>query len=93
MAFLFVVHVPYVLSDSKKLGVSNGVRISDESVVSNSERTDELEAVREENEDDNTSSDITGNNHNIMGLAARKPVFGVFDKARLKPACSATETS
>ena len=91
MAFLFVVHVPYVLSDSKKLGVSNGVRISDESVVSNGERTDELEAVREENEDDNTSADITGKNH--MGLAARKPVYGVFDKARLKPAGSATETS
>ena len=91
MAFLFVVHVPYVLSDSKKLGVSNGVRISDESVVSNSERTDELEAVREENEDDNTSADITGKYH--MGLAARKPVFGVHYKARLKPACSATVTS
>ena len=27
-----------------------------------------------------------------MGLDTRKPVFGVSDKARLKPACSATET-
>ena len=31
--------------------------------------------------------------HLYMGLAARKPVFGVSDKMRLKPACSATETS
>ena len=30
--------------------------------------------------------------HNL-GLVARKPVFGVSEKARLKPACSATETS
>ena len=28
-----------------------------------------------------------------MGLVARKPVFGVSDKARLKAATSATETS
>ena len=28
-----------------------------------------------------------------MGLAARKPVFGVSHKVRFKPACSATETS
>ena len=28
-----------------------------------------------------------------MGLVARKPVFGVSDKARLKPDSSATETS
>ena len=28
-----------------------------------------------------------------MGLAARKRVFGVSDKARLKPVSSATETS
>ena len=28
-----------------------------------------------------------------MGLVARKPVFGVSDKVRFKPACSATETS
>ena len=28
-----------------------------------------------------------------MGLVATKPVFWVFDKVRLKPACSATETS
>ena len=28
-----------------------------------------------------------------LGLVARKPVFGVSVKARLKPACSATETS
>ena len=28
-----------------------------------------------------------------LGLAARKPVFGVSDKVRFKPACSATETS
>ena len=27
-----------------------------------------------------------------MGLVARKPVFGVSDKARLKPVSSATET-
>ena len=27
------------------------------------------------------------------GLVARKPVFGVFNKVRFKPACSATETS
>ena len=28
-----------------------------------------------------------------MGLVATKPVFGVADKARLKPVCSTTETS
>ena len=28
-----------------------------------------------------------------MGRNVRKPVFGVSDKVRLKPACSATETS
>ena len=28
-----------------------------------------------------------------LGRDARKPVFGVSDIARLKPACSATETS
>ena len=28
-----------------------------------------------------------------LGLVARKPVFGVSEKAKLKPACSATETS
>ena len=28
-----------------------------------------------------------------MGLDTTKHVFGVSDKARLKPACSATETS
>ena len=28
-----------------------------------------------------------------MGLVARKPVFGISDKARLKPVTSATETS
>ena len=28
-----------------------------------------------------------------MGLDARKPVFGVSDKGRLKPVSSATETS
>ena len=28
-----------------------------------------------------------------MGLVVRKPVFGISDKARLKPACSARETS
>ena len=28
-----------------------------------------------------------------MGLDARKPVFGVSEKARLKPAALATETS
>ena len=28
-----------------------------------------------------------------MGLDATQPVFGVSDKARLKPVCSATETS
>ena len=28
-----------------------------------------------------------------MGLDARKPVFGVSEKVRFKPACSATETS
>ena len=32
-------------------------------------------------------------NHDKMGLAATKPVFGVSDKERFKPACSATETS
>ena len=30
---------------------------------------------------------------NKMGLTARKPVFGVSDTVRLKPTCSATETS
>ena len=28
-----------------------------------------------------------------MGLDAKPPVFGVSDKARLKPVCSATEAS
>ena len=28
-----------------------------------------------------------------LGLDVSKPVFGVSDKARLKPACSATETT
>ena len=28
-----------------------------------------------------------------MSLVTRKPVFGVCDQVRLKPACSATETS
>ena len=28
-----------------------------------------------------------------VGLVARKPVLGVFDKARLKSVCSTTETS
>ena len=28
-----------------------------------------------------------------MGRDERKPVFGVSDKVRFKPACSATETS
>ena len=28
-----------------------------------------------------------------MGLVARNPVFGVFDKVRYKPDCSATEIS
>ena len=28
-----------------------------------------------------------------LGLEATKPVFGVSDKARLKPACSVIETS
>ena len=28
-----------------------------------------------------------------MGLVAKKPVFGVSDKARFKPISSATETS
>ena len=31
--------------------------------------------------------------HTQMGHVARKPVFGVSAKARLKHACSATETS
>ena len=30
---------------------------------------------------------------NDMSLVTRKPVFGVCDQARLKPACSATEAS
>ena len=28
-----------------------------------------------------------------MSLVTRKPVFGIFDQVRLKPACSADETS
>ena len=28
-----------------------------------------------------------------LNLVTRKPVFGVFDQVRLKPACSASETS
>ena len=31
--------------------------------------------------------------HKNMGCDARKPVFGVSDKVRFKPACIATETS
>ena len=30
--------------------------------------------------------------HKYLGLDVRKPVFGVSDKARLKPVSSATET-
>ena len=30
---------------------------------------------------------------NKMGPVSRKPVFGVRNQVRLKPACSATETS
>ena len=33
------------------------------------------------------------NYHFNMSLITRKPVFGVSDQVRLKPACSATETS
>ena len=33
------------------------------------------------------------NSHLKLGLAAKKPVFGVSEKARLKPAFSARETS
>ena len=31
--------------------------------------------------------------HPKMSLLMRKPVFGVFDQVRLKPVCSATETT
>ena len=31
--------------------------------------------------------------HIHLGLVMRKPVFGIFDQVRLKPACSATENS
>ena len=36
---------------------------------------------------------ISWTSWNHLGLVATKPVFGVSDKARLKPACPATETS
>ena len=36
---------------------------------------------------------LCNKNHFHMGLVATKPVFRVSDKARLKPACSATESS
>ena len=31
--------------------------------------------------------------HRYMSHVTREPIFGVFDQVRLKPACSATETS
>ena len=40
-----------------------------------------------------TSNQIYVSSIIVKGLDATKPVFGVSDKARLKPACSATETS
>ena len=30
---------------------------------------------------------------NYLGLNARRPVFGVYDQARLKPTCSVTEST
>ena len=39
-----------------------------------------------------SNKDPTVNSHE-MGRDMRKPVLGVFDIARLEPACSATETS
>ena len=45
---------------------------------------------------DNIRLDFTESVHEqqwYMSLVTRKPVFGVSDKGRLKPACSATETS
>ena len=35
----------------------------------------------------------TGTHHSDMSHVTRKPVFGVCDQVRLKPACSATEAS
>ena len=35
----------------------------------------------------------THHHHPYLGLDAAKPVFGVFNKARPKPVCSATENS
>ena len=35
----------------------------------------------------------TGTHHSDMSHVTRKPVFGVFNQVRLKPACSATEAS
>ena len=49
--------------------------------------------VRRENKDvvDSLTSNIILLTN--MGRDARKPVFGVSDKVRFKPVCSATETS
>ena len=30
---------------------------------------------------------------NYLSLSARRPVFGVYDHARLKPTCSVTEST
>ena len=43
----------------------------------------------EETEEEETEEEDDGK----LGLDARKPVFGVYDKVRFRPACSATETS
>ena len=45
----------------------------------------------DENVGDDMDDDV--NDDVDMGLFARKPVFKVSDKARLKPVSSATETS
>ena len=37
--------------------------------------------------------DLTHLPFNDMGRDARRPVFGISDKVRFKPACSATKTS
>ena len=56
MAFLFVVHVPYVISSFHKPGFGNEIEASEEDVLCNDRKADGLETVTEEKEDTKSSS-------------------------------------
>ena len=43
--------------------------------------------------DDSKQNRGNKENNENMSLVTRKPVFGVYDQVRLKPACAATEAS